>query len=175
MADTKSIADMSYAELEAHFAALGNVSVTSSDFVALLSRAASPHSDEMRVQYALNFQKLFPLIDDKLTSLVSDSTLTADQKSAVISQVLSGTLQLSTDMAHKQYNDITYLATQVALVQRQTSALDDAVRRDTAKIVCECLGIIKSGGNNAGSWWSTASQAVNALANNNSLANKISD
>ena len=47
---------------------------------------------------------------------------------------------------------------------RQTTGLDDAVRRDTAKIVCEALGIMKSSGNNAGAWWEVASKSINALA-----------
>ena len=53
---------------------------------------------------------------------------------------------------------------QAGLAKRQTSALDDAVRRDTAKIACESLGIIKSSGNNAGSWWNVASKTINNLS-----------
>ena len=60
------------------------------------------------------------------------------------------------------------------LVVRQKSAIDDAVKKDLAKIVCEMLGIIKSGGNSAGAWWDVASQAVNNLAGFN-IANVSTD
>ena len=70
--------------------------------------------------------------------------------------------------------DIDVKTAQKNLLVRQKTSLDDAVKRDVAKIVCEALGIIKSGGNNAGSWWDTASLAINNLAGFN-IANVNTD
>ncbi len=70
---------------------------------------------------------------------------------------------------------IAELNASVLYKNRQTSALDDAVRRDTAKIACEALGIIKSAGNNAGAWWGVASKSISRLADDETFANITAD
>jgi len=86
--------------------------------------------------------------------------------------------QLSADTEQKgtlNAAQVAELEASKGLKDRQTSALDDAVRRDTAKIACEALSIIKSGGNNAGAWWDVASKALNALSGVEDLANVETD
>jgi len=86
--------------------------------------------------------------------------------------------QLSADTEQKAAltaAQVAELEASKELKERQTSAHDDAVRRDTAKIACEALSIIKSGGNNAGAWWNVASKALNALSGVEDLANVETD
>lgn len=103
--------------------------------------------------------------------------LTGDQYSSFLLGIFQSAVQVplqksQMDLANAQKAtveaqssaDIDVKTAQKNLLVRQKTSLDDAVKRDIAKIVCEALGIIKSGGNNAGSWWDTASKAINNLA-----------
>lgn len=113
--------------------------------------------------------------------------LTGDQYASFLLGVFQSAVQTPVNKSQMDLNntqkaiattqsaaDAAVKEAQKNLVVRQKSAIDDAVKKDLAKVVCEMLGIIKSGGNNAGSWWDVASQAVNNLAGFN-IANVSTD
>lgn len=108
---------------------------------------------------------------DVFNAQIDEIKANIDLKKAQIDEIkLSVKLKKSLTFAQ-----VCELKASKALKKRQTSALDDAIRRDTAKIVCEALSIIKSGGNNAGAWWDVASKSINALSGNEELANVETD
>lgn len=113
--------------------------------------------------------------------------LTGDQYASFLLGVFQSAVQTPVNKSQMDLNntqkaiattqsaaDAAVKEAQKNLVIRQKTAIDDAVKKDLAKIVCEMLGIIKSGGNSAGSWWDVASQAVNNLAGFN-IANVSTD
>lgn len=108
---------------------------------------------------------------DFLSSQIDEINASIDLKKAQIDEIKLS-LKLKKSLTFAQ---VCELKASKTFKKRQTSALDDAVRRDTAKIVCEALAIIKSGGNNAGTWWDVASKSINALSGNEELAKVQTD
>lgn len=111
-------------------------------------------------------------IYSQLVAKTPIDSLSDDAKVQVIGHLLESSNNALRIMKEMSLFDaqIGELNASAAYKMRQESALDDAVRRDTAKITCEALGIIKSAGNNAGAWWDVASKSINALAGTNIAA-----
>lgn len=111
-------------------------------------------------------------IYSQLVAKTPIDSLSDDAKVQVIGHLLESSNNALRIMKEMSLFDaqIGELNASAAYKMRQESALDDAVRRDTAKIACEALGIIKSAGNNAGAWWDVASKSINALAGTNIAA-----
>ncbi|MDD2651674.1 MAG: hypothetical protein PHX44_01325 [Sulfurimonas sp.] len=119
----------------------------------------------------------FVTIYDTLVEKVPLDSLSDAAKVQAVEVLLNsaiGTLKLKKELELFDAQ-ISELSASKLYKDRQTSALDDAVRRDTAKIVCEALGIIKSAGNNAGAWWGVASKSINRLADDEAFASVTTD
>ena len=112
---------------------------------------------------ALRIMKEMSLFDAQIGEINASSAFKTQQKTSLIAEDAIKSAQSGKDLLVKDAQ-IGELVASKNYKTRQTGALDDAVRRDTAKITCEALGIIKSAGNNAGAWWEVASASINALA-----------
>lgn len=126
-------------------------------------------------------------IYEKLLTIVPVSSMSDQAKSQTIAVLLSNAIAIMKTKKDLEFIDAqiaqanseisqkeTLASAQVAELEasteykiRQTTSLDEAVRRDTARIACDTLGIIKSSGGSAGDWWKVASAAINNLSGDN--------